>query len=172
MAQSTQWVFPFIAWWFSSSLCKQYQRVYLTIPVHICHITNTKTPCHVCLYPIISHYIQLYIYICIYIHIYNQISIYIYIMSFLDNCHIPLYHQVASTRLTTSMGLFIHMYIYIYMGLYIPYTFLVHISLRLPFGNQTWRAGKWTIEIGGFPSWKSIQFGDLPLPAMFDETRG
>ena len=40
--------------------------------------------------------------------------------------------------------------------------------VSLPSCNQTWRAGKVTIEISDFPS-NSIWFGDFP--AMFDETR-
>ena len=32
----------------------------------------------------------------------------------------------------------------------------------LPSGNQTWLAGKWTIEISDFPSKTSIQVEDFP----------
>ena len=32
----------------------------------------------------------------------------------------------------------------------------------LPIGNQTWLAGKWTMEIGDVPLKASIQFRDFP----------
>ena len=34
--------------------------------------------------------------------------------------------------------------------------------VHIPSGNQTWLAGKWTIEIGDVPMKTSIQFGDFP----------
>ena len=39
-------------------------------------------------------------------------------------------------------------------------------NLHIPSGNQTRRAGKWTIEIGDFPIKAPIQFGDFPLPCL------
>ena len=38
----------------------------------------------------------------------------------------------------------------------------------LPSGNQTWRAGKWTIQVGDVPMNIFIQSGDFP--SMFDDT--
>ena len=40
----------------------------------------------------------------------------------------------------------------------------------IPSGNQTRLAGKWTVEIGGFPMKTSIQFGDFQLKTV-DDTR-
>ena len=43
---------------------------------------------------------------------------------------------------------------------------IFHSCVKLPQGNQTWRAGKWTIEIGDFPSEISLHsvrgFSSLP----------
>ena len=39
--------------------------------------------------------------------------------------------------------------------------FVLNIGYTRRF-HQTWRAGKWTIEIGDFPINTSIQFGDFP----------
>ena len=37
--------------------------------------------------------------------------------------------------------------------------------------HQTWRAGKWTVEIGDFPTQTSIQFGDFPARHVADYQR-
>ena len=38
--------------------------------------------------------------------------------------------------------------------------------------HQTWLAGKWTIEIGDFPSWGPPFSSGIFQPAMFDDTKG
>ena len=39
---------------------------------------------------------------------------------------------------------------------------LHHLVEQVDIGHQTWRAGKWTIEISDFLNATSIQFGDFP----------
>ena len=41
-------------------------------------------------------------------------------------------------------------------------SWMAPITYYFPSGHQTWRAGKWTMEICDFPSQISIQFGDFP----------
>ena len=48
----------------------------------------------------------------------------------------------------------------------------VYVWIDLPSGNQRWRAGKWTIEIGDFPSYKPRFSSGIFQHAIFDETRG
>ena len=43
-------------------------------------------------------------------------------------------------------------------------------EVHIPSGNQTWRAGLWTIEISDFPSWKPPLMGFSSTPCLI--TRG